>query len=224
MYKVYKHVFPNNKIYIGITKQDVKKRWKNGYGYEKGLPIRNAIDKFGWLNIEHIVLFDNLSKQEAEQKEIELIKKYKSTNRKYCYNITNGGNCVGTVAEETKEKIKRKNKEYVKNNPQSICNIGYWKNKKLSEEHRRKLSESHKGKKQPISKETKEKISLTLMGHEVTLETKIKLAKPVKCIETGKQYYSAREAEKDTGISYKMISACCNKKRKTTHNTHWIFA
>lgn len=221
MYKVYKHIFPNGKIYIGITKQDVKRRWKNGYGYEIGLPVRNAINKYGWKNIEHIVLFENLNKKDAELKEIELIKEYKSADRNYGYNITNGGNQKGTVAEETKQKISKKNKEYAEKNP--TPRVAYWKGKKLSEEHRRKLSESHKGKRKPCPKKTKERISNALKGHEVSLETRKKISKPIKCIETGKEYYSAREAEKDTGISYKLISLCCNNKRNKTHNTHWVF-
>lgn len=32
-YTVYKHTFPNGKIYIGITKQAPSKRWRNGTGY-----------------------------------------------------------------------------------------------------------------------------------------------------------------------------------------------
>lgn len=37
-------------------------------------------------------------------------------------------------------------------------------------------------------------------------------------------YESAREAERNTGISYKLISACCNKNKKTTHGYIWKFA
>ena len=29
-FKIYIHLFPNNKIYVGITKQQVENRWKNG--------------------------------------------------------------------------------------------------------------------------------------------------------------------------------------------------
>ena len=28
-YKVYIHIFPNNKVYIGITSQKPKRRWNN---------------------------------------------------------------------------------------------------------------------------------------------------------------------------------------------------
>ena len=71
------HIFPNNKKYIGITNQNVKDRWRsNGQGYEKQKAIWNAIQKYGWENIEHKILYQKLSKQEAEEKEQELIKQF----------------------------------------------------------------------------------------------------------------------------------------------------
>ena len=34
IYYVYKHTFPNNKVYIGITCRTLEERWgKNGNGY-----------------------------------------------------------------------------------------------------------------------------------------------------------------------------------------------
>ena len=33
-YKVYMHICPNGKKYIGITQQDVLKRWNYGNGYK----------------------------------------------------------------------------------------------------------------------------------------------------------------------------------------------
>lgn len=91
MYSVYMHITPNNKRYIGITKQKPKQRWNSGYGYIQNKYFFNAILKYGWNNIEHRVLFTRLSQTEAEEKEIELIAKYKSNNKKYGYNIANGG-------------------------------------------------------------------------------------------------------------------------------------
>lgn len=87
-YKVYIHIFPNNKVYIGVTgKKNVKTRWNSGYGYKNNEYMTNAIMKYGWNNIRHIVLYDNLSKEQAEQIEKDLIKKYKATNKRYGYNI-----------------------------------------------------------------------------------------------------------------------------------------
>ena len=89
-YKVYMHIFPNGKKYIGITKQTLKDRFDSGYGYRIP-PMKNAIQKYGWENVEHKLLLENLSKEEAYQKEIELISLYQTTNIKYGYNISKGG-------------------------------------------------------------------------------------------------------------------------------------
>ena len=73
-YCVYKHIFPNNKVYIGVTCRKPEYRWDNGNGYTNTQrKIYNAIQKYGWENVKHEILFENLTKEEAEQKEIELI-------------------------------------------------------------------------------------------------------------------------------------------------------
>lgn len=90
-YTVYMHVFPNKKRYIGITSNSVNKRWGNGSGYKKQKRLKNAINKYGWENIEHIILFNDLSKEEASNKEIELISKYNTTDVSKGYNVSLGG-------------------------------------------------------------------------------------------------------------------------------------
>lgn len=72
-------------------------------GY-KGQYFHKAILKYGWNNIEHKVLFYNLSKEEAEEKEIQLIKKYRSNNINFGYNIENGGH-IHCVSEVTRKKL-----------------------------------------------------------------------------------------------------------------------
>lgn len=107
MWKVYMHITPNGKKYIGITGRDTETRWKNGNGYYNHKYFFNAIKKYGWKNIEHTVIFKNLTEEEAKEKEIQLIEKYQTTNRKYGYNLTNGGsgrNGIGLVSEKQKEK------------------------------------------------------------------------------------------------------------------------
>lgn len=108
-YTVYMHVFPNNKKYIGITMQKILRRWRyNGTGY-KGQIVYNAIQKYGWENVKHEILFEHLTKEEAENKEKEMIKKYKSNNIKYGYNVEKGGFHNGEMAESTKEKLRKIN-------------------------------------------------------------------------------------------------------------------
>ncbi len=121
-FTVYMHIFPNNKRYIGITCQKPEQRWRNGAGYGDDQPlIRNAIKKYGWENIEHIILFTKLSKEEACEKEKELIKKYNTLDDKYGYNMTVGGD--GHLKYETEEekeivhkKLLEKQKKYYKEN------------------------------------------------------------------------------------------------------------
>ena len=104
-YKVYKHTSPSGKVYIGITCNDVRDRWQYGNGYAKQPLFYNAIKKYGWKNFKHDILFDGLSKEEAETKEVALIAEFKSNNRLYGYNIENGGNCIGKMSDETRNKM-----------------------------------------------------------------------------------------------------------------------
>lgn len=108
-YTVYMHVFPNGKRYIGITRGDVAKRWKGGFGYKTQF-VFTAIVKYGWDNIEHHILHTNLSKDDACQKERELIEKYKSTVNENGYNVDLGGDSQGAHSEETKKKISNSHK------------------------------------------------------------------------------------------------------------------
>lgn len=74
-YTVYAHKFPNNKYYVGLTKLHPERRWGSvGNGYKKNDYLWNEICKFGWENIEHIIIASGLSKEEArilERKKIE---------------------------------------------------------------------------------------------------------------------------------------------------------
>lgn len=104
-YTVYIHIFPNNKVYIGITKMGIKNRWLNGKGYKTCRKLNFAIQKYGWENVKHEILYEHLTKEEAEQKEIELIVKYNSTDDNFGYNIEKGGNHQGKMSDETKRKL-----------------------------------------------------------------------------------------------------------------------
>lgn len=92
-YCVYVHIFPNGKTYVGLTKQSVSMRFgHNGSGY-KGQPVYKAIEEFGWDNIQHIIIKDKLTFSEAQDLEVEMIKKYNSISNGY--NVTQGGDLGG---------------------------------------------------------------------------------------------------------------------------------
>lgn len=100
----------NNKIYVGITSQIPEQRWRNGTNYYGNKYFTRSIKKYGWENFEHIILFKDITKQEAESKEIELIQLYKSYMREYGYNIELGGSSKGKHSKETREKISKSQK------------------------------------------------------------------------------------------------------------------
>lgn len=157
-YCVYVHVAPNNKHYVRQTGQKFWKRWNNGNGYKNGNQryFERAIKKYGWDNFEHVILKENLTKEEADYWEKYYINLWDTTNPEKGYNISSGGSHGGFIpSQETREKMSKAKK-----------------GKKLSEEHKRHLSESQKGKpKGP---------NLKLKGHSVSEETRRKISEKTK--------------------------------------------
>lgn len=135
-YKLYVHISPSGKRYYGITCKNTEYRWNNGKGYKGNKHFTNAINKYAWENFEHIVLFDNLTKEEACLLEQMYIALYNTTNTKYGYNQSLGGE-HGLHSEQSKKKLSESKKG--KKNP------NYGKHFTFTEEHKRKISESRKG-------------------------------------------------------------------------------
>lgn len=153
MFILYVHVTPNNKKYFGITKTTVENRWRtNGFGYATQVLFWRAIQKYGWENIQHIILADNLSKEWACKLEQDLIWKYKSNNSKYGYNVASGGDGPFgvTCSAETREKIRQANlgRHHTEETKQKISKNSSHHNKgmKLSEERKEKLHNARRGK------------------------------------------------------------------------------
>lgn len=229
-YTVYMHISPSGKKYIGITGQSIERRWGNGNGYKNCISFYRAIEKYGWDNIEHIVLYSGLSKENAETKEIELIKKYNTTDSRYGYNIENGGSTIGKHSketkkkigiankgnispfkgvprsEETKKKISEKNKVALKSNipwNKGIKGGASWnKGIKLSEEHKKKLSEAKKGK----------------PSHRI--KSILQYDKDNNFIA---KYESLTIAGQTIGGDIRNISACCLGKKKTAYGYIWKY-
>lgn len=94
---LYKHTCPDGKLYFGIS-NNLKQRWKAmGEQYHSCKRFYYAIRQYGWMNITHEILFDNLNKKQAGELEKEYILKYRTTNPKYGHNMTTGGfGCAST--------------------------------------------------------------------------------------------------------------------------------
>ena len=95
---VYVHIVPKtlsgydwDKYYVGITSRTTNKRWgKNGNNYKEQF-FYKAIKKYGWDNIQHEIVAEHLTEDEAKSMEISLIAQLNSNNSNYGYNITSGG-------------------------------------------------------------------------------------------------------------------------------------
>ena len=191
IYSVYKHTSPSNKVYIGITSMNPpENRWRNGLGYWQNNHFYNAIQKYGWDNFEHEILFKGLTKKEAEDKEVELISLYNATDRENGYNKDNGGTSVGRLTEEQKVKLSEIGKERMKNkanNPMYGKHHSEEAKQKMreartgthhSEETKRKIGEASS--RREWNDESREKLSNQLTGHEVSEETKRKIGEAAK--------------------------------------------
>lgn len=89
-YCVYIHTNKTNgKVYIGQTK-NIKKRWLVS-SYIGTPRFYNALKYYGWDGFEHIIIQSNLSQEEADILERQLIKDYKATSQEYGYNVADGG-------------------------------------------------------------------------------------------------------------------------------------
>lgn len=87
-HKVYLHLFPNGKRYYGYAHRELNTRFgKNGINYSYQPPIWNAIQKYGWENIEHILVGKYSTEKEAKAVETKMIRKYCTSNPLYGYNI-----------------------------------------------------------------------------------------------------------------------------------------
>lgn len=188
----------NDKKYIGITSRNVDLRWQNGLGY-KNTHFGNAIKKYGWENFEHIILFEGLNKEQAFEKEKELIKKYDTTNRELGYNRSTGGSAPALGmhhSEKTKDYLKKYGKEH-----------SYWKGKKIPKEIVEKVLQ------------TKIDNDLFLKGVENPAHRKI------YCIETGEYYDIASNCQNlHKNMDLSAVIKCCKGKTNSAYGFHFLYA
>ena len=97
----------NNKIYIGQCTKN-KNKSKNYFG--SGYILLKAINKYGANNFKKEILCECNTIEELNEKELDYIQKYDSTNKNIGYNIRAGGN-NSFCAKSTKEKLSNIKKE-----------------------------------------------------------------------------------------------------------------
>ena len=220
-YCVYCHTNKiNGKKYIGITSQKPQHRWKNGQGYRNNEYFFRAIEKYGWHNFTHEILYTDLSKEDAECIEVKLIAEYKTTFNQNGYNIESGGNATKYVPKSTRKKISQALKGH-----------------DCSEETRKKISDKKRGKQSPnkgkkLTQEQIEKNRLSHLGQKPwnlgrpwSDEEKAKCnGKAVVCVETGEVFRTAHEAARMKNVDFSSVCKCCKGKVKTVGGLRWRYA
>jgi len=236
-YTVYTHILSNGKKYIGITCQDVDKRWgRGGVGYKACPYFWHAIVKYGWDNITHQVLFTELTEADAKQREKDLIIAYKTKDPACGYNLTDGGDgmcgCIPSV--ETRAlmseaaKGKRRSLGYKHTEKalaaMSAAQIGNKKNlgHKASDSARAAMSAAAKGKHKALGcKHTAAQRAAKSAAQRLA-------AKDVECLTADGQvighYNSLAQAAEKTGIGKQSIWGTCSGKQATAGTFRWRYA
>ena len=167
-YSVYQHVTPDNMYYFGAT-QNVERRWsRNGAEY-KGTALQPYIEKFGWDNIQHIVLFKDQTKENALWIEDFLITTAQEDG--VCINKKRSGNISKEEGykqdrnqkyyEQNKQQIREQQKQYREQNKQQILEQKqqyYEENKQQIREQQKQYYEQNKDKRKDYLEQNKDKI------------------------------------------------------------------
>jgi group I intron endonuclease len=223
--------------YVGMTSKTIEES-KNYYG--SGRYITRAIKKLGrqYFTKEIIEVCDNL--EHLKEREIYWIKVL-NTKHPLGYNLTDGGDGVINLCEESKKRQIEKRKlysgekspHYGRKRPREWCkNISKGlTGKKLSLEHRENLRKANLGKSMPfhvkqiiIESNTRriyseESIDL-IRRNQPTCTSVLQFTKNGEFIA---EYFSINEAERCSGVSKSSICRCCKGKLKTAGKFVWKY-
>ena len=96
---IYRHTCPDGTVYIGQTfSGETEHRWQGGNSY-KGQKFYEAIARFGWDNITHEVIEDNIPDDIVDERERFYIKQHDSFA--HGWNATIGGKYGGWTHKES---------------------------------------------------------------------------------------------------------------------------
>lgn len=244
-YSVYMHTAPNGKVYVGITSMSLNRRWGYGSNYYHNEYFSRAIKKYGWDNFKHEVLFTGLTREEAEQKEQELISLYHANDSRHGYNLTSGGEKgkrhhpssiqkmrekkigkydgeknprYGTHCSElTKQRIREahKGKFAGKNNP----NYG----KPMSEEQKKKIGDSRRGNHYPKLSESVKTSALCIELRNARKRPVFQFTKDGTFIKKWTSAPDASEALLGFRRGQSNICSCANGKIESAYGYVWRY-
>lgn len=199
----------NGKQYIGQTNNLARRQSGNGILYHSCSRFYSAILHYGQNNFEHIILEENLSQEEADEKEKYYIQFYQTTNPEKGYNLTEGGNGVSSYY---------KNEENRKNHSRLLKKY-YQEHLDKKEELSERITEISKKTAKQRSKTMKENYQNGKGLYQINQNRK----RQILCIETNEIFDSICEAAKQYNLNVSNLSSVLHGKRCTTGGYHQKF-
>jgi group I intron endonuclease len=223
--------------YVGMTSRTIEES-REYYG--SGVYITRAVKKLGKQHFkkEIIEVCDNI--EDLKEREKYWIKTL-NTKKPYGYNLTDGGDGVVNLCEESKkrriEKLKmyvgEKNWHYGKKRSEETCNniSRGLTGKKLSPEHAEKSRRANLGK--PMPAHVKQILIEVNTGRVYKQETidLIRQNQPtctpiLQFTKEGEfiaEYFSMNEAERCSGVAKSSICRCCKGELKSAGKFVWKY-
>lgn len=245
-FTIYLHRCPNGKCYVGMTSQKPIRRWANGKGYKHNSDFSSAIEKYGWGNIEHIILEEGLTMNDACKSEKYNIKKYNCIFPNG-YNIAIGGEapwCLGIPMKDSVKKILTSRKIVIKRCKPivqlSLCGefVRTWESAENIKNELGISSSLITGScKNNRPKTYKDYIWMYESDYKYMdkneLEEKIKEKsrnkgkKPIVQLDLYnnliEEFETMKQANKKTGFDYATLRKCCNDKTQVIKENRWMF-
>ena len=159
------------------------------------------------------VILEECSLLDLDERESYWIREKDSLNNGYNMTAGGGGTRGWKMPEETRLRMKRE---------RSGANA-YWYGKKQPRETNEKRRLAQLGEKnhnygKKFSSETIEKLRSANIGREPPNK------RPVRCVETGKIYESAKAAAMELGLDHSSLTKCCRGLRRVCGGCHWEVA
>ena len=162
-YSVYQHVTPDGMYYFGQT-NNIKRRWRNNGAEYKGTTLQPYIEKFGWNNIQHIILFRDQTRENALWIENFLIETAREDgvciNKQRSGNISKEEDYYRDYDQKRSEKRREYKREYYEEHRDEILEQRrqrYQKNRDKILEQNRQYRQRKK-----LEKQLKEAVETTL--------------------------------------------------------------
>lgn len=220
----------NNKKYIGQTQRfyDRMLRYRGGHFNPH---MKSAIEKYSIDNFEITILERDLSLDSLDEREQYWMDYYQSYNPEFGYNIqpfansrrgTKPWNKDVPTSQETKEKISEGLRRHYSTH--EVWNKGVPQTEQAKEKNRlSNLGENNGMYGRKHTEESKEKNRQSHLGKRMSLEARIKMSSPIRCVETNKHYLNTVEAAKELGCSQTAVWNALNGKSKTCRGFHWEY-